>query len=68
MRHPFEYQQPTEAQIVAMQAVGEACKRAYEAIQEHVPQSAYRVLAIQALENANMWASKAVVFDGEWLR
>jgi hypothetical protein len=30
-----------------------------------VPQSAERTLAIRKLEEASMWANKAVVFDGE---
>lgn len=64
-KHPFEYQAPTETQVLQLQAVRAALKEAYEQFCFNVPQSAERTLAIRKLEEASMWANKAIVFDGE---
>lgn len=65
MPHPFDYQSPTPAQIQAIQCVRETLKVAYGVLLNHVPQSAERTLAIRKLEEASMWANKAIVFDGQ---
>ena len=62
--HPFDYQMPDERQIEDIQAVREALKAAYETILERVPECAERTLAWRRLEEASMWANKAIVFDG----
>lgn len=63
--NPFEYRAPEPGQVEAIQKVREALKAAYDVVQSQVPQSAERTLAIRKLEEASMWANKAIVFDGE---
>lgn len=64
-RGPFDYQQPTATQIRQIQVVRVGLKCAYDTILGMVPPSAERTLAIRKLEEAAMWANKAIVFDGE---
>jgi Xaa-Pro aminopeptidase len=64
-KHPFEYQAPTPAHVEAITVVREATKAAYDAIVANVPACAERTLAMRSLEEASMWANKAIVFDGE---
>lgn len=65
MKHPFEYQKPTEDHVDLIAQVREAFKAAYGEILHSVPACAERTLAIRKLEEASMWANKAIVFDGE---
>lgn len=64
-KHPFEYQKPDEYQVAQIQRVREALKAAYDVILNDVVSSAERTLAIRKLEEASMWANKAIVFNGE---
>lgn len=64
-KHPFEYQKPTDEQVGRMSMVRELCNQTYQVLLSEVPACAERTLAIRKLEEASMWANKAVVFDGE---
>lgn len=64
-RHPFEYQQPTPVHVEHLQTVRQQFKDTYELLLVTVPPCAERTLAIRKLEEASMWANKAIVFDGE---
>ncbi len=61
----FVYHAPTPEQIEAIQAVREALGHAFSVIRANVPGCAEQTLAIRKLEEASMWANKAIVFDGE---
>jgi len=66
MRHPFEYQAPTREHIRAIQVARDGMKVAFESLANAgVPECAEETLAIRKLEEASMWANKAIVFDGE---
>lgn len=60
-KDPFEYQKPTESNIHDITVVRDACGYLRDAIEEHVPASAERTLAIRKLEEVSMWANKAIV-------
>lgn len=60
----FQYHAPTDDQIKAIQYVREALGHAFDSIKAHVPSCAEQTLAIRKLEEASMWANKAIVFDG----
>lgn len=60
----FVYHQPTDEHIEKIQAVREALGHAFDAIRANVPGCAEQTLAIRKLEEASMWANKAIVFDG----
>jgi flagellar biosynthesis chaperone FliJ len=62
MKHPFEYQKPTEEQVVQIQEVREACKSLYETLQK-LPNYREKSLAITKLEESSMWANKCIVFQ-----
>jgi hypothetical protein len=64
-KHPFEYQKPTETQVALLQIVRSTMAESYDVLLAHVPACAERTLAIRKLEEASMWANKAIVFDGE---
>lgn len=65
VRNPFVYQAPDNETLDKLIEIREACGLAYTAILEFVPACAERTLAIRRLEEANMWANKALVFKGE---
>lgn len=60
--HPFEYQKPTDEQVVVLTSVREKCKELYELILT-LPESRERSLAVTKLEEASMWANKGIVFN-----
>lgn len=62
---PFQQPTPTAAQRAAIQQVHAALNEAYRQITEVVPRCAERTLAMRKLEEADMWAAKAIVFDGQ---
>lgn len=64
-KNPFVYQAPTPEHIKAIAAVRAQLETTYECILTMVPPCAERTLAIRKLEEASMWANKAIVFDGE---
>lgn len=61
-KHPFEYQSPTEEQVLQIQNVREACKSLYDVLLS-LPESRERSLAITKLEESSMWANKGIVFN-----
>ena len=64
-KHPFEYQAPTPEHVAKINRLREAMSEVYEHMLAQVPACAERTLAIRHLEESNMWANKAIVFDGE---
>lgn len=62
MKHPFEYQAPTDAHVQTITAVREKCKELYELLLT-LPESRERSLAITKLEESSMWANKGIVFN-----
>jgi len=63
--NPFEYRKPTDEQVARIQQVRDILNQAYWVTLRVVPDSAMRTLAIRKLEEASMWANKAIVFEGE---
>ena len=61
MKHPFEYQKPTEEQVAQIQEVRESCKALYETLKK-LPDCREKSLAITKLEECSMWANKGIVF------
>lgn len=61
--HPFEYRAPTPEQVEAIQQVREAMKALNDLLLDVIPSSRERSLAITKLEEASMWANKAIVFS-----
>lgn len=65
-QHPaLIYHAPTPEQVEKINAVRDALSAAIYAIQSIVPGCAEQTLAIRKVEEASMWANKAVVFDGQ---
>lgn len=65
MHKALEYHKPTDNQVTQIQNVREALSQALFTLEQCVPQCAERTLAIRKIEEASMWANKAIVFDGE---
>lgn len=64
--HPaLVYHQPTPEQLEKINVVRAALSEAIRAIQSAVPGCAEQTLAIRKVEEASMWANKAIVFDGQ---
>jgi hypothetical protein len=63
--NPFEYQPPDQETIDRLVLVRASFKHLYAVIVEEVPESAERTLAVRKLEEANMWANKALAFKGQ---
>lgn len=61
----FVYHAPTEDHIARIQCVRLALNLAFQTIRDQVPSCAEQTLAIRKLEEASMWANKAIVFDGK---
>lgn len=64
-KDPFEYQAPSPAQTEHIKAFRAGCKALAAIIEEHIPSSRERSLAITKLEEASMWGNKAIVFSPE---
>ena len=62
IKHPFEYQKPTEENVAKITEVREACKSLYEVLQT-LPKSRETSLALTKLEEVSMWANKSIVFN-----
>lgn len=65
MHKAMKYHKPDENQVANIQSVREALSQAMVTIELCVPQCAERTLALRKIEEAGMWANKAIVFDGE---
>jgi hypothetical protein len=57
---PFEYKQPSPAQLEALEELRELARLHLAAIQKHARDARYRALAITTLEEVSMWANKSV--------
>lgn len=65
-QHPaLVYHAPTPEQVEKINDVRAALSAAIYAIQQIVPGCAEQTLSIRAVEQASMWANKAIVFDGQ---
>lgn len=65
VHNALEYHAPTPEQVEKISAVREALSAALLVIQNVVPGCAEQTLAIRKVEEAGMWANKAIVFDGQ---
>jgi hypothetical protein len=61
-KHPFEYQRPTEQQVVRIERVRQACKELHATLIDSIEPCRERSLAVTKLEEVSMWANKAIVF------
>lgn len=61
--NPFDYVQPTPESVEAITAVRLAMKNLRDLMNERIPSSRERSLAITKLEESSMWANKAIVFN-----
>lgn len=62
-KNPFEYQKPDELQVERLERVRLILKDAYQVIEENVEDGPTKTLAFRHLEQASMWANKAIVFE-----
>ena len=60
----FEYLKPSDAQIATMGELRQAFAELVQHIEDRIPESRYRSLAITELESAAMWANKAITRQG----
>jgi hypothetical protein len=63
MKNPFDFHKPTSESKKKMQSIRVRCVGLHKALLEHVPESRERSLAITNLEQAAMWANKAIAFN-----
>lgn len=57
----MRYQQPTADQVAAMQATLPPFMAIYDAVLANVPNGADRTLALRHLQEARMWANRAIL-------
>jgi hypothetical protein len=62
--HKFEYQAPDERQAAAIQKIRASMKSLHDELVTTIPECRERSLAVTKLEEASMWANKAIVFAG----
>lgn len=62
IKHPFEYQKPTDEHVAKITEVREACKALYEVLLT-LPNCREKSLALTKLEEVSMWANKGIVFN-----
>jgi len=60
----FDYQAPNDEQTQRIIALRQGFKDLRDQLKNLIPDSRERSVAITHLETANMWANKAVVFNG----
>jgi hypothetical protein len=60
-QHPFEYVKPNEDQVSRMKAINVHFKAAYDELLATAPDSSSHEYAIQALQEARMWANAAIL-------
>jgi hypothetical protein len=65
VKHPFEYQKPTEQQVEQIKVVWEACKALHDVLMEALPHCRERSLAITKLQEVSMWANCGIVMQEE---
>jgi hypothetical protein len=62
-RDPFDYVEPTAEQMTVMLQVRAGFRALANVIQTSIPVSRERSLALTKLEEAAMWANKAIVYE-----
>jgi K+-sensing histidine kinase KdpD len=60
----FEYQQPTEEQTERIKALRQSFRDLNRQIENLIPASQERSLAVTNLRQAMMWANAGIVFNG----
>ena len=63
MLKTFAYHSPSEKGLEKINTLRENFSKLYETVTDEVPESRERSLALTNLEQAGMWAVKAVVFN-----
>ena len=61
----FDYLSPTEEQKERMGGLRADYAELLEALEEVVPDGAYKMLAVRALEESAMWANKGITRDND---
>jgi hypothetical protein len=61
----FDYLKPTNEQMLAMNGLRESYAELLSMIEQAVPDGAYRMLAVRALEESGMWANKGITRDND---
>ena len=62
-QNPFIYHAPSGDQVRRIENIRSVMTDAFNAVKFNVPDSAERTLAIRKLEEASMWANKAITFE-----
>lgn len=62
---PFEYQAPAAEQLVRLVEIRNAIKAARDVLTEFAPDNASRDRALRKLQEVELWASRAIVLDGQ---
>lgn len=60
----FDYQAPSNEQTERIVALRQSMKDLRDQLQNLIPESRERSMAITKLEEVSMWANKGVVFNG----
>lgn len=63
MKDPFEYQAPTDNQVLRMQAINTAIKAVRDEIMMNVPECADRSTAIRELRLVRIWCNAAIALE-----
>jgi hypothetical protein len=63
MKNIFEYQKPTDKSVAEIVSIREVLHRVHGLIQDIVPDSREKSIAITKLEEVSMWVNKAIVFN-----
>lgn len=61
MKKTYQYHKPSELTLPKITELREAASAYHELIEKLVPESRERSVALTSLEQANMWAIKAIV-------
>lgn len=62
MKNPFDYQKPSDENVLRIEAVREAYKVLYAHLQT-IGESREKSIALTKLEESAMWATKHLVFN-----
>lgn len=63
--NPFDQRAVTDEQVLEMQRIRDAMHRAFALIIDNAPNCRERSLALTKLEEASMWANKAITHGKE---
>ena len=62
-KNPFDYQKPTEKSVAEIATIRQVCKNLAGLIEDVVPFSRERSVAMTKLEEVSMWVNKAICFS-----